>query len=81
MTNARLQLDGLPPLEGTVELGGDYIRFKTGERLADLKDGSSHRGQIEIDGKSEKAALESVSEDTEDATKVVLTLRRFTPSA
>lgn len=81
MTNARLQLEGLPPLEGTVEVGGDYIRFTTGDRLADIEDGSHHSGQIELNGNSEKVALEAVSEDAEDENKVVLIMRRFEPSA
>lgn len=79
MSKARLTLDGLPPLEGTAEAGGDYIRFQTDGIDAEGLD-RLHKGQIEIDGKTEKVMLKSTRPDAGGG-KVELTLQRFQPSS
>ena len=80
MSKATLTLDGMDPLEGTAEAGGDYIRFQTdGGISADDLD-RLHKGQIEIDGKTEKVMLKSTRPDAGDG-KVELTLQRFQPSS
>ena len=82
MSKAILTLDGLPPLEGTAESGGDYIRFQTQAGVdADNLD-RLHKGQIEIEGKTEKVMLKSAQpRQGDDAGMIELTLQRFQPSS
>ncbi|MCZ0961006.1 hypothetical protein [Paracoccus benzoatiresistens] len=84
MSKATLTLDGLPPLEGTAESGGDYIRFQTDAGIGADELDRLHKGQIEIDGKTEKVMLKSAQPhgEAEDAHgKIELTLQRFQPSS
>ena len=81
MTKATLTFDGMDPLEGTAEAGGDYIRFQTdGGFDADGLD-RLHKGQIEIDGKTEKVMLKTAQPSREGKGTVELTLQRFQPSS
>ena len=83
MTQATLTLDGIEPLHGTVETGGDYIRFRTEggmdpDRLSRLTE-----GHIDIDGRSEKVLIKNVQprsseQGAEDGLE--LTLQRFAPT-
>lgn len=82
MTQATLTLDGIEPLHGTVETGGDYIRFRTQgmdpDRLARLTE-----GHIDIDGKSEKVMVKNVqSRSSEQGAEngLELALQRFAPT-
>lgn len=80
MTTARLTFEGMSPMEGTVEAGGDYIRFRT-STIPDRDAFSEPRdGMIEFDGRSEKVLLES-AQPHEDASEFELVLRRYQPSA
>lgn len=83
MTQATLTLDGIEPLHGTIETGGDYIRFRTEggmdpDRLARLTE-----GQIDIDGKSEKVMIKNVQSRSPEQgadNGLELTLQRFAPT-
>lgn len=88
MTNAILTLDGIPPLEGTVETGGDYVRFSTNGNLPQDQLDRLHKGRIEIDGRTESVMVKSVvpqhatpgtGKDQEGGLEV--TLQRYQPSA
>lgn len=79
MSKATLTLDGMAPLQGTAESGGDYIRFQTDGISAEALD-RLHKGRIEIDGKTEKVMLKSIQPDSGDGT-IELTLQRFQPSS
>ncbi|MFC3629409.1 hypothetical protein ACFOM8_08110 [Paracoccus angustae] len=81
MSKATLTLDGMAPLEGTAEAGGDYIRFQThggidAEGLERL-----HKGQIEIDGKTERVMLKNAPSRPDADGMCELTLQRFQPSS
>ncbi|WP_207101719.1 hypothetical protein [Paracoccus shandongensis] len=78
MTKATLTLDGMAPLEGTAEAGGDYIRFQTDGIGADALD-RLHKGRIEIDGKTEKVMVKNTQPGDDGG--VELTLQRFQPSS
>lgn len=87
MTKARLTLEGHAPLDGTVEIGGDYIRFRPGGQADADALTRLEKGQIEIDGRTEKVMLKNVTagqggtgDDNGNGT-LDLTLQRFTPSA
>ena len=84
MSNATLTLDGMAPLQGTAESGGDFIRFHTDGGLDAEGLDSLHKGRIEIDGKTEQVMLNSVQSHTEsggDKGTMELTLQRFQPSS
>lgn len=87
MNKAILTLDGLPPLEGTAESGGDYIRFQTGAEVDATGLDRLHKGRIEIDGKTEKVMLKSAhphqpeAGDASQSETLELTLQRFQPSS
>ncbi|WP_265500798.1 hypothetical protein [Paracoccus beibuensis] len=83
MTTAKLTFEGVPPMEGTVEAGGDYVRFHTtsvpdADALAEPRD-----GMIDFDGHCEKVLLESAqpSKDDSNSGGYELVLRRYQPSA
>lgn len=87
MTDATLTFDGLPPLTGMVETGGDYLRFRTSSSLS-MEDLDGLRdGVVVMDGASEDVVLESAHprhptpglEDGPD--ELELTLRRIQPAA
>ncbi|WP_347138281.1 hypothetical protein [Paracoccus sp. SSK6] len=83
MTQATLTLDGFEPLQGTVETGGDYIRFRTGSPIDPAGLDRLRHGRITIDGKAEKVMVKSVQPHAgEDGTEgLELTLQRFAPSS
>lgn len=87
MTQATLKLHGAAPLEGTVETGGDYIRFRTEGGLSEEQAARLSEGVIEIDGRDERVVLESAHTHRAvpgiegDRDGLELTLRRFEPSA
>ena len=84
MTKATLTLDGLEPLQGTVETGGDYIRFITVVQIDSAQLDRLHQGQIDIDGKTEKVMVKSVqphqATGENDGGGLELALQRFSPS-
>ena len=75
---ATLKMEGHDGLTGTIEAGGDYIRFLTTANLSDDEIASLDEGEIEIDGRAEKVALESAH--SSENGECTLTLRRFTPT-
>lgn len=79
MTNARLTLKGMDRLEGTAEIGGDYVRLLIDSRkdIADFD--TSARGEIEVDGKTSDVVLENASRATDGDDRIVLTMRLFKP--
>lgn len=84
MTSATLTLDDIEPLEGTVETGGDYIRFRTDAPLDPDTIGPLHKGRIEIEGRVEQVMLKTAQPhrarpgDQDDASgSLELTLQRF----
>lgn len=79
MTQATLTLNGIAPLHGTVETGGDYIRFRTDGPLADEPE-PLHKGQIEMEGRTEKVMVKTVGSRTDSSDGVEVTLQRFEPS-
>ncbi|WP_410218643.1 hypothetical protein [Paracoccus sp. (in: a-proteobacteria)] len=85
MTHAILTFEGHAPIEGTIEAGGDYIKFRTQAELSENDMGSMRNGTIEIEGKSETVLLESahphraVSGIEPDEDCLQLTLRRHSP--
>ena len=81
MSKATLTFDGMAPLEGTAEAGGDYIRFQTGGGFDAGGLDRLHKGRIEIDGKTEKIMLKTASPHPDDGGTVELTLQRFQPSS
>lgn len=87
MTDATLTLKDMSPLTGTVETGGDYVRFRTQADLASQALGDPRDGVIEIEGHREEVVLESAHPyrptpglDT-GPEGMELTLRRRAPSA
>ncbi|QBX34965.1 hypothetical protein E4191_09775 [Paracoccus liaowanqingii] len=87
MTDATLTLKDMPPLTGTVETGGDYVRFRTQADLDQSTLGDPLEGVVEMDGHREEVVLESAhpyrpTPGLEDGPEgVELTLRRRKPSA
>ncbi|MFC3167441.1 hypothetical protein [Paracoccus fontiphilus] len=87
MTKATLTLDGLPPLDGTAEAGGDYIRFRTEAGVDAEGLDRLHKGEIEIDGKTERVMVKNIQPQDRDfagtggATPLEVTLQRFQPSS
>ncbi|TJZ91783.1 hypothetical protein FA743_09915 [Paracoccus gahaiensis] len=59
MTDATLMLKDMSPLTGTVETGGDYVRFRTQADLDPQVLGDPREGVIEIEGHREEVVLES----------------------
>ena len=76
---ARLTLDSMPPIEGDVEVGGDYVRFTTATAPDKNAFGEPRDGTVEFDGHSEKVMLESAQQEGDAG--FVLVLRRYQPSA
>lgn len=79
MTDATLSLDGLEPISGTVETGGDYIRFSADATLDEVQINGPHEGQLTLDGADERVVLESYQAIEGGGCEI--TLRRITPSA
>lgn len=85
MTDAILMLDGLDPLTGTAETGGDYIQFRTDAMLDTASLEHGHEGRIDLGGRTEKVMLKSAhphhpsSGDPDAADMLELTLQRFDP--
>ena len=79
MTDATLSLDGLDPVSGTVEIGGDYIRFSADAALDERQINGPHEGQLTLDGADERVAVESYH--ALEGGGCEITLRRITPSA
>ena len=79
MTDATLSLDGLEPISGTVETGGDYIRFSADAALDEGQINGPHEGQLTLDGADERVAVESYH--ALEGGGCEITLRRTTPSA
>ncbi|MGR3198226.1 MAG: hypothetical protein ACU0DH_04675 [Paracoccus sp. (in: a-proteobacteria)] len=76
---AKLTFEGMPPIDGDAEAGGDYVRFRTNslpdaDAVAEPRD-----GMIDLDGQSAKVFLESAQ--THDDGVIELVLRRYSPSA
>ncbi|MTE01298.1 hypothetical protein GIY56_13490 [Paracoccus sp. YIM 132242] len=81
MSKATLTLDGMAPLQGTAESGGDFIRFHTDGGLDARGLDRLHKGRIEIDGRTEKVMLKSVPANPDADGTIELTLQRFQPSS
>ena len=79
MTDATLSLDGLEPISGTVETGGDYIRFSADATLDERQINGPHEGQLTLDGTDERVAVESYH--ALEGGGCGIALRRITPSA
>ncbi|MGN7870779.1 hypothetical protein [Paracoccus sp. 22332] len=79
MTDATLSLDGLEPISGNVEIGGDYIRFSADAALDERQINGPHEGQLSLDGADERVVLESYHAIEGGGCEI--TLRRITPSA
>ncbi|MFC3166645.1 hypothetical protein [Paracoccus fontiphilus] len=79
MTDATLSLDGIEPISGTVETGGDYIRFSADTTLDEHQINGPHEGQLSLDGADERVVLESYHAIEGGGCEI--TLRRITPSA
>lgn len=80
MTKATLQLDGIGQIEGTVETGGDYARFRADAALDESRIATAQEGQLTIDGKSERVVLENyraLGDDNDAGCEI--TLRRIKP--
>ena len=77
MTKANLTLEGMEQIKGTVEIGGDYARFRTDVAVDDSKIVGPVDGQLTIDGKPERVVLENCR--TTDGEGCEITLRRITP--
>lgn len=87
MTVAVLKFDGIAPLKGTAEAGGDYITFRTDAQLSNQQLNELHRALIEIGRESEAVLVESTdieritADPFDEHERLHLTLRRHTPPA
>ncbi len=79
MTDATLSLDGIDPVSGTVQIGGDYIRFSADTALDERQINGPHEGQLFLDGSDERVVLESYHVNEGGGCEI--NLRRITPSA
>lgn len=79
MTKAILKLEGMERLQGEAEVGGDYVRLLVDTPKAADDFDMPARGEIEINGRTSKIALENATPATNGDKGVVLTLRLFTP--
>lgn len=77
MTDTTLALNGLEPLTGTAELGGDYVRFQAPTSLDESDIVGPVEGELTIDGKSERVVLENYC--TTEGEGCEITLRRIKP--
>ena len=77
MTNATLTLEGLDRIEGTVETGGDYARFRADAALDESRIAGPHEGRLTINGRSERVILENYRALDDKGCEI--TLRRITP--
>jgi hypothetical protein len=77
MTKATLTLKDMEQIKGTVEIGGDYVRFRTDVTLDESKIVGPVEGELTIDGKPERVVLENCR--TTDGKGCEITLRRITP--
>ena len=82
MTQATLSLNGFPPINGSVETGGDYARFRTqATPQVDSAEGTRD-GQLLIDGKPERVVMENCRPlSADEGGGCEITLRRINPGA
>lgn len=79
MTKAILTLEGMERLEGTAEMGGDYVRLLVETRKETADFSPATRGQIEVEGKASDVVLENASMAIDRNDGVVLTMRLLKP--
>jgi hypothetical protein len=79
MTNATLTLEGMEQIKGTVEIGGDYARFRTDVTMDESEIVGPLEGELTIEGKPERVVLENCR--TTEGKGCEITLRRITPEA